>query len=156
MAQKQLQALIVGGGLAGPCMALCLARLNIRSTIFELRSSRQTQGGSITLTPNALQVLDKYVGVYDQIRSRGFVYTRMGAFTDQAEKLGDIQVGYEEAGSYPAVRIMRSEVHDILLDAAEETKGLVEVKYGAKVKDIQEDETGVTASFEDGSTARGK
>lgn len=145
--------LIVGGGLAGPCLALALAARNIRSTIFEIRPSRGDSGGSISLGPNALQVLDRYAGIYDQIRAEGFSYRRFAAYTDGGERLGDIEVAAED-GEYPAVRILRPTLHRLLLEAADET-GMVEVRYGMRLEAIDEGSDGVTAHFEDGSSAKG-
>ncbi|KAJ6535088.1 hypothetical protein B0H19DRAFT_1039018 [Mycena capillaripes] len=149
--------LIIGGGLAGPCLALSLARRNIRSTIFEIRPARSDSGGSISLGPNALQVLDRYAGVYDQIRAAGFSYHRVGAYADDGEKFGEIASGEEGKGSdgYPSVRVMRSTLHKVLLDAGEEMGEMITVKWGAKLSRIEEDEQGVSAHFEDGSTAKG-
>ncbi|KAJ7505098.1 putative kynurenine 3-monooxygenase [Mycena galericulata] len=146
--------LIIGGGLAGPCLALSLARRNIRSTIFEIRPTRSDSGGSISLGPNALQVLDRYAGVYAQIRAASFSYHRVGAYADDGEKFGEIAAG-EGDGGYLSVRVMRSTLHAVLLDAAGEMGEVITVKWGAKLSQIEEDAHGVTAYFEDGSTAHG-
>jgi 2-polyprenyl-6-methoxyphenol hydroxylase-like FAD-dependent oxidoreductase len=148
--------LIIGGGLAGPCLALSLAHHNIRSTIFELRPTYSGGGGSISLGPNALRVLDRYAGVYDRVRATGFSYHRFDAYTNEGEKLGCIAVGEEKDGGYPAVRIMRSSLHKLLLEAGEQMNGMVDIKYGAKLSKIEEDGQGVTAFFEDGTTAKGR
>lgn len=71
--------LIVGAGLAGPCLALSLARHHIRSTIFEIRPAPNLSGGSISLGPNACQILDRYAGVYDELKQDGFIYSRFGS-----------------------------------------------------------------------------
>ncbi|KAK8846893.1 hypothetical protein IAR55_005983 [Kwoniella newhampshirensis] len=156
MAMASRHVLIIGGGLAGPCLALSLARRNIRSTIFEIRPQPSESGGSISLGPNALQVLDRYAGVYYQLRANGFVYNRFGAFTDGGEKLGEISVGEEEKGDegYPALRIMRSTLHEVLLDAGSKTE-LVDMRWAARLAKIEENEQGVTAHFEDGTTVTG-
>ncbi|KAJ7473813.1 putative kynurenine 3-monooxygenase [Mycena galericulata] len=157
MSTTSRHVLIIGGGLAGPCLALSLARRNIRSTIFEIRPTRSDSGGSISLGPNALQVLDRYAGVYDQIRAAGFSYHRVGAYADDGEKFGEIAAGEEGKGDegYPSVRVMRSTLHTVLLDAGEEMGDMITVKWGAKLSRIEEDEQGVTAYFEDGSEAQG-
>lgn len=147
--------LIIGGGLAGPCLALSLARRNIRTTIFEIRPTRSDSGGSISLGPNALQVLDKHAGIYGQLRDIGFSYHRFGAYAEDGEKLGEILVGDESDGGYPALRIMRSTLHKALLDAGEKMEGMIDVNYGARLERIEEDDKGVTAYFEDGSSAKG-
>jgi len=147
--------LIIGGGLAGPALALALARQNIRSTIFELRPTRGDSGGSISLAPNALRALDKACGVYDRIRSTGFVHRRISVFDDLGYHFGEIAMTDHESDDYEIVRIMRSEVHKILLAAVEEYPGLISIAWGAKVQRIQESEESVTAFFEDGSQASG-
>ncbi|GAA6030812.1 hypothetical protein JCM8097_008888 [Rhodosporidiobolus ruineniae] len=155
---RPLHALIIGGGLAGPCLALSLARHSIRSTIFELRPHITDEGGSISLGPNALKVLDRYASVYDRVKEVGYTYRRFGAYTDDGEKLGNIEVGEtKEVGSegYPAIRVMRTRLHRALFEAAEETKGMVDVKWGANVERIEEGADGVTAYFADGSSAKG-
>lgn len=154
MTSNTQHALIVGGGLAGPCLALCLARHDIRSTIFEIRPTRGDGGGSINIGPSALVVLDRHAGVYDWIQAQGLSYHRFGAHFDDGEKLRDIAVGDEKKGGYPALRIMRSALHKALLDAAEET-GMIDIKYGVNLEGIAEDEKGVTAFFEDEFEAKG-
>lgn len=148
--------IIIGAGLGGPCLALCLARRNIPTTIYELRTSPSLSGGSISLSSNGLKILDKYCGVYPQLRKAGFSYRTFGVFTDGGEKLGSIQAGDKKGkeGGYEALRIMRGELQRVLLDACEES-GMVKVKYGMKVKDIQEGKEGVKVTFEDGTEDQG-
>ncbi|KAM0747418.1 FAD/NAD(P)-binding domain-containing protein [Meredithblackwellia eburnea MCA 4105] len=148
------QVLIVGAGLGGPTLALSLARHNIRSTIFEIRGTRSDKGGSLSLTPPGLRVLDHYAGVYDKIAQTGFNYYRMGMYDDGGRKMGDFVGGQEGVkGGYPSVRIMRPDLHSILMDACAEKADLIKVVYGAKLEKIEEEEKGVTAFFEDGSKA---
>jgi 2-polyprenyl-6-methoxyphenol hydroxylase-like FAD-dependent oxidoreductase len=114
-------------------------------------------GGSISLGPNALQVLDRYAGVYDRITAKGYTYRRFGAYSDDGEKFGEIAVGEEGKGEggYPSVRIMRTVLNKLLLDAAEEG-GMIDVKFGMTYSSIQEDEEGVTVYFDNGVSARGE
>src|SRR4051812_30122482 len=147
--------LIVGGGLGGPALALALARKNIRSTVFEIRPNRGDSGGSLSLAPNALNALDKGIGVYDQVRSAGFTYHRIGAYADDGYKFGDIRMCEEGEGNYPLIRIPRPALHKILLDACAERDGVIKVVWGATLTKIQENQDGVTAFFEDGSSATG-
>lgn len=156
---KPLHVLIIGNGLAGPCLALSLARHKIRSTIYEIRPTPSLSGGSISLTPNGLKVLDQYANVYSKIKASGFSYYQFGAYTAEGEKLGEIRVAEEsrkgEAESYPAIRILRSVLHKVLLEKIDNLGGMIEVNYGMQLERIQEDEKGVVAYFEGGSTAKG-
>ncbi|WWC73351.1 uncharacterized protein I206_107318 [Kwoniella pini CBS 10737] len=147
--------LIVGGGLAGPCLALSLARQGIRSTIFELRSGPSDSGGSISFGPDALRVLDKHAGVYDKLKVEGYAYDRMTMYFEDGSKLGQVLVAEEGEDGYPAIRIMRSSVQKVLLDAVKEKVHLINMKFDARISKIEEGETGVTALFEDGSQVNG-
>lgn len=148
--------LIVGGGLAGPALALALARNGIRSTIFEIRSERSDSGGSISLAPNALRPLDKCMGVYDELKAAGFTYTRMSAFDETGYNYGATLVGEEHEGGYPAIRIMRSSIHKVLLDGCEKYPNLITIQWGVRIESIREASDSVQANFEDGTSAIGE
>jgi 2-polyprenyl-6-methoxyphenol hydroxylase-like FAD-dependent oxidoreductase len=149
--------LIIGAGLGGPALALALARQGIRSTIFEIRSTRSDNGGSITLAPNALRVLDKAVGVYERVLACGFSYHELQVYLEDGQDryhLGKSVLGEEFEGGYPLIRIMRPALHKVLVDACE-VEPLVSIVWGTKLQTIQESGDGVTACFEDGSRIQG-
>ncbi|WWC64292.1 uncharacterized protein I303_106902 [Kwoniella dejecticola CBS 10117] len=147
--------LIVGGGLAGPCLALSLARQGIRSTIFELRPGPSDSGGSISFGPDALRVLDKHANVYEKLKAVGYAYDRMTMYFEDGSKLGQVLVGEEKENGYPALRIMRSAVQKVLLEAVRGKSDFIDLKFDARISMIEEGEKGVTALFEDGSKAEG-
>ncbi|KAF8134184.1 hypothetical protein K438DRAFT_1640816 [Mycena galopus ATCC 62051] len=146
------QVLIVGGGLAGPALALALARQNIRSSIFEIRPQRTVAASSITLAPNALRALDQVVGVYERLKTAGFSYRHLEMHADDGYEFGHL-VQYDN--DYDALRILRSTLHNTLLDACAEHSDLIQVHYGARLTHIEDSADGVTARFEDGSSAQG-
>ncbi|KAJ7683270.1 putative kynurenine 3-monooxygenase [Mycena olivaceomarginata] len=146
------RVLIVGGGLAGPSLALALARQNIPSSIFELRPTRTVAEGSISLAPNALRALDHVVGVYDRLKAAAFSYRRLAMHADDGYLFGHL-VQYDD--EYDALRVLRSTLHNIMLDACEEQPGLVQVRYGVRIASIEDHDDSVTLHFEDGTTARG-
>jgi NADPH-dependent 2,4-dienoyl-CoA reductase/sulfur reductase-like enzyme len=146
--------LIIGGGLAGPALAIALARRNIRSSIYELRSEPGDIGGALMLAPNALRVLDKVVGVYESVRSSGYVLQRVTAYASDGMKLGEIRLGEEKEDGYPAVRIRRPTLHRVLLEEC--ARHGVTIQYGKKLERIEETGDGVTAFFADGTSATGE
>ncbi|KAJ7881591.1 putative kynurenine 3-monooxygenase [Mycena olivaceomarginata] len=146
------RVLIVGGGLAGPALALALARQNIRSSVFEIRPQRTIADGSIALAPNALRALDHVIGVYDRLKSAGFSYRRLAMHAEDGQLFGHVSQSDSE---YDALRILRSTLHNTMLDACEEQPDLVEVRFGVTITQIEDGEDGVTLRFEDGSSARG-
>ena len=58
--------LIVGGGLGGLTLSLCLAKIGISSKVFERRSQLSENGAGIQLSPNCLRVYD-YLGMVNTI-----------------------------------------------------------------------------------------
>ncbi|KAF8145307.1 hypothetical protein K438DRAFT_1991944 [Mycena galopus ATCC 62051] len=82
------KVLIVGGGLAGPALALALARQNIRSSIFEIRPQRTVATSSITLAPNALCVLDQVIGVYECLKTASFSSHHLEMHADDGYEFG--------------------------------------------------------------------
>lgn len=155
--------LIAGAGLGGTALALALARSGIRSTVYEIRSGPSSAGGSVTLAANALRVLDRPIGVYDKLKQVGYTYTRMGAYLDDGYRYGDIMAGDKgseegEQGRYPALRIMRPALQQVLLDMCAEMGGLVDVKWGMEMTGVKEDEdeSGVSVTFKDGTKLHGE
>ncbi|KAK8854484.1 hypothetical protein IAR55_003222 [Kwoniella newhampshirensis] len=143
--------LIVGGGLCGPALAIALSRHRIRSTILELRPQAGNNGGAIMLAPNALRVLDKVIGVDEEIKGEGFGLDKIDFFWEDGLRVGGITM---EDGGYGALRIQRTKLHRTLLDLCERDDR-VEIKYGSKFVRIVEDEEGVTAYIEGGEAIRG-
>ena len=58
MSRSQTTIAIVGGGIAGLTAALCLARVGLRSTIFERAAELSEVGAGLQLSPNALSVME--------------------------------------------------------------------------------------------------
>jgi 2-polyprenyl-6-methoxyphenol hydroxylase-like FAD-dependent oxidoreductase len=110
------RVLIVGGGLAGPALALALARQNIRSSVFEIRPQRTIADGSIALAPNALRALDHVIGVYDRLKLAGFSYRRLAMHAEDGQLFGHVSQSDSE---YDALRILRSTLHNTMLDTAD-------------------------------------
>lgn len=152
---SQEHILIIGAGLAGPALAIALSRRNIKCTIFEIRPAISESGGSITLAANAIRSLHILGGdeLYSKIKETGYTYTRMTAYLDTGYRYGELEVGEEGEGGYPAIRIMRTALNRLLVGMCEEEG--VKVVWGKVLTEIKEDEKGVEASFEDGEVIRG-
>ena len=60
-----MRLLVVGGGVAGPAVALAATRLGLQATVLERRAVADPDEGSwITVAPNGLDALD-VLGVLD-------------------------------------------------------------------------------------------
>lgn len=141
--------IILGGGMAGCCLAIALAKQHIRSTIVEIRPSPSTSGGALMLAPNALRILDKVAGVYDQVKAAGYAVETVPIYVDQT-RAGKVWLGDVAGTGYPAIRCRRPTLHKVLLAACVQQAGLVKIRYGETLHIIEETDTGVVALFESG------
>ncbi|KAF4944281.1 hypothetical protein FSARC_14714 [Fusarium sarcochroum] len=142
------QVIIIGGGLAGPVLALALHKHEISSAIYELRPRTYKSGGNIAIAPNAARVLD-HIGVYDRLVTQGFNYEEISFENGSGNVLGKFLNGSQKHYNFSALRIKRSIVHDELLAACQQ-RG-IPIHYGKKFKSIlSETNENVTAVFEDG------
>lgn len=147
------RVLIIGNGLAGPALALSLARHSIRSTIFEIRPALGDGGGSISLAPNALRALDAcQKGLVNRLRKRGYSYKRLAIYDEEGTLFAHVRQCVQE---YDALRIVRAELHRGLMEACGEFGELIEVEYGARLEEMDEQRDGIVVSFEDGKQVKG-
>lgn len=148
--------LIVGAGLAGPALAIALARQSIRSTILERRAASQDIGGVIMFAPNAMRVMDKIVGIGPCLRTAGSMFETIDIYTEgdgSADKVGAFHIANRGT---KGLTIGRPVVHDLLLEECKDGAEMIDLKFGAKLVAIDEDEEGVTATLADGSKIRGE
>ena len=143
-------AIIIGAGIAGPAAALSLIhyKSDYVPKLHELRSQPSTLGGAINLDPNALRVL-KRLGLYEKILSAGQVSTAIDVWSSvTGSKLGQLTMKYKD---FKSVRIMRSTLHAILLDACKEKN--IQIHYGRQLTNVDV-ETG-SVEFKDGTKDSG-
>jgi 2-polyprenyl-6-methoxyphenol hydroxylase-like FAD-dependent oxidoreductase len=146
-------ALIIGSGVAGPLAALSLHAHNITPHIFESRSSPSTIGGAINLSPNAVRILSNH-NLLPRLLAHGCsVQSLEISSAHSGKRLGTITFGDVQKYGFDSLRVLRSELQAVLLAALEE-KG-IRVTYDRKLVGVREEETAVTAVFEDGTTATG-
>jgi 2-polyprenyl-6-methoxyphenol hydroxylase-like FAD-dependent oxidoreductase len=92
--------------IQGLSLALALSKVSIPCTVYEARSESYDIGGGITLSPNALRILDK-LGVYQRVTDRGFHFDQL-AFSDGDGNVNDVYYfGSKELYGYRAFRIIR-------------------------------------------------
>lgn len=150
MADKK--ALIIGGGIAGPALALFLKRTGLQPTVFEAYESAADIGGGLQIAPNGMQVL-KQLNLTELLLKSG-VESAEFCFENQSGKvLACIPNGPASRYDLPAIMVSRSVLHAVLLQELEREG--VPVHYSKRLQGIVADETGVTAEFADGSMAEG-
>jgi 2-polyprenyl-6-methoxyphenol hydroxylase-like FAD-dependent oxidoreductase len=142
------RALIVGGGIAGPAVALFLQRGGIEPLIFEAYSEPATIGGGFQIAPNGMRVM-RALGLADQVASAGAPSSEFMFRNSRGRAIGRLDLGRSGFG----VTIRRGAFHRILLE--ETARRGVAVAYGKRLTRIEDRADAVVAHFEDGSAAEG-
>ncbi len=149
--QPNSRILIIGGGVAGPAAALFLKRAGFDPIVFEAYPARAEISGALGLAPNGMNVLDE-LGLAERVIATGTVMNRSVFRTVEGRPIGGTPATGLDYGQ-PGVTLSRAALHRILVDAAAQAG--IPVRYGKRLTDIRQDADSVTATFEDGSTARG-
>lgn len=139
---------IIGAGLSGLALALCLRKQGLSCQIYESRPASLDIGGAIMLSPNALRILDA-IDIYKIIKPLGYSFKKLHFYTKTP--LDTYEFGDAEKYDYDALRIYRYELIDALVNAVQE-RG-IPIEYGKKFAHvISESESNISWAFEDGTT----
>jgi 2-polyprenyl-6-methoxyphenol hydroxylase-like FAD-dependent oxidoreductase len=144
---ENFEVAIIGAGVAGLSLALSLARHNITCTIYEKRPQGLSQGGSITLFPNSLRILDS-LGVYSTIHGQGFDMSTTIVRDSSYKHLSTIPISDPSRYGYAALRIRRDAVLSSLVSEAR--KHGIPINYEHNLVEIVEHDGGVTCWFANG------
>jgi 2-polyprenyl-6-methoxyphenol hydroxylase-like FAD-dependent oxidoreductase len=147
-----MRVLIVGGGIAGPALALFLHRAGIQSSVFEAYPEQTGLGGGLALAPNGMRVLDS-LGLADQLGDRASHIAEYWFRNDRGVTLARFANASAERYGQPMVGLARATLAELVSDALR--RAGVRLAYHKRLSGIDQDAAGVTAYFADGSSARG-
>ena len=117
--------LIVGGGLGGLTLSLCLAKVGIPSIIFERRSELTESGAGIQLSPNCLRVYD-YLEMMDVISEIAYEPSHI-EFRDWRHNRVVSQLDlsdFEEKLGFPYFSVHRGQLVELLLSRISEVESI--------------------------------
>lgn len=144
--------LIIGGGIAGPAMALFLRKAGFNPIIYEAHSYRSDIGGGLQIAPNGMSVL-RELKLSRQLLRLGMDSAEFRFENQFGKTLACIPNGPATVYDDPAVQIRRSVLHRSLLDELERLR--IPIVYGKRLRSIVSARDGVIASFVDGEVAQG-
>ncbi len=148
-----MRVVIVGGGVAGPAVALAARRQGLEAVVLERRAEADPDEGSwITVGPNGLDALD-VLGVLDEVRAIAAPSRLNRMFGATGRLLGELSLGVPLADGTVALTMKRSALA-VLVSTAAERAGAV-IRRGAEVVAVRDDTDGVVAELADGATVTG-
>ena len=149
---KNRKAIIIGAGTAGPVAAMFFKRAGIDAEIYESRSEAESYTGwFLNLAGNGIEVL-KTLGIEAAIVAEGSPAPRMIISSGNGKQLGEVRNG-ARSGLNESIIIRRGELQRHLNDAARRQG--IQIHFGKRLNKIDMTDTGMVATFEDGTTASG-
>jgi len=149
----KFHVLIIGGGVAGPALALFLNKAGITSTVYEAYGASHGVGGGLGLAPNGMNVIAA-LGLADKLKARGSPAPESFIRDERGRLLARISNGGVKYGE-PQMSMMRSDVYAVLADEMRARK--IPVHYGKRLERIEYAVGGekIIARFSDGGQAEG-
>ena len=150
---KRLHALVIGGGIGGLACGIALRRAGLEVSLFEQTLEQREVGAGIQISPNASRLLGRYglggAMARVAVRPSAIVFRRW----QDGRVLGCEELGDSMEGQYgaPYYHFHRADLIALLAEAF----GPRNIKLGRRLLDIEQDESGVTAHFQDGASERG-
>jgi FAD-dependent urate hydroxylase len=147
---NNLKVIIVGAGIGGLTAGIALRQAGYEVEIYDRVRELRPAGAGISLWSNGVKVLNR-LGLGSKMAEIGGLMNRMQYRRHTGELLNDIDLTplIEEVGQRP-YPVARADLQQMLLEAYGE-----EVRLECKCVGVHQDETGVTAYFENGHAARG-
>lgn len=146
-------ALIIGGGMAGPVTAMALRKAGIDATVYEAYDrGADGVGAFLTLAVNGLAAL-RTLDLHTLVRDKGFATPRTKLSMGNGKQLGELAFGSPLPDGTQNQTITRSALYGAFRDEA--VRRGVPIEYGKRLVSAESTSDGVVATFADGSTAHG-
>jgi 2-polyprenyl-6-methoxyphenol hydroxylase-like FAD-dependent oxidoreductase len=147
------KALIIGGGIAGPTLAVALRRIGMDAEVFEqLPADADQRGAWINFQANGLDAL-RAIGAEEWVRGIGFPVEAMSFVNGKGRLLGTMPMAFRRPDGLTSLMMPRAGLFVALAEMAR-AEG-VPTHHGKRMVDARNTGSGVVARFEDGSEATG-
>lgn len=110
------KVLIVGGGIGGMSLAICLGRLGVQVDLIDSDTEWRAVGAGLSLNGATLRAF-KRVGVLERMRAEGHMHSAFALHLPSGQLLQRIQPPDDGSGTPSGGGILRPVLHQILADA---------------------------------------
>jgi 2-polyprenyl-6-methoxyphenol hydroxylase-like FAD-dependent oxidoreductase len=148
MAHESDDLLIVGGGIGGLTLALCLHAAGRRCHVYEAVPSIRPLGVGINLLPHATAVLAS-LGLEPALASVAVTTKESVYYTRFGQLIYAEPAGRAAGHAHPQFSIHRADLHQVLLDAVVTRLGRERVHLGWRCVGAETSGTGAIAHFVD-------
>jgi 2-polyprenyl-6-methoxyphenol hydroxylase-like FAD-dependent oxidoreductase len=148
---KELDILIIGGGIGGLTAAIALRRDGHRVTVIEKDPDWSVYGVGIIQQANVIRAMAD-LGLVDDYMSASVGFDKVAIHLPNGIMVVEVPMPRLVEGYPPAVGIGRPALHKILGDRT--IADGAEVRLGVTARSIEDDGEGVDVSFSDGSAGR--
>ena len=148
---RELNILIIGGGIGGLTSAIALARDGHAITIIEKDPDWSVYGVGIIQQSNVVRAMQQ-LGILDIYLEAGFGFDQVEVFLPDGTQVATIPSPKLVEGFPANVGMGRRALHKVLGDCA--IAAGAEVRLGVIVRTLDDDGEGVSAVFSDGREAR--
>jgi salicylate hydroxylase len=151
--QEKTEIIVVGGGIAGLTVAICLKQYGFECKVFERADDERTTTSAISLGSSGVRVL-KELGLLSAVEARAQAVRLMRMIDSNGILVTELQLLGKEQYGQDSMAMTRRVLHEVL---TLECKRLgVVVSYGCKLLSITQDDTSVEALFQNGVSVVGR
>ncbi|WP_151446127.1 FAD-dependent oxidoreductase [Lacisediminimonas profundi] len=132
-ASEQHRVAIVGGGITGLTAALELARLGVPSVVIEADETVCYGSRAICFSRRTLEIFDR-IGILEPVLAKGLPWEGGRSFYRDQEVLHFRMPHDDNQKLPPMVNLQQYYVEEYLVQAAGRSRGLVDIRWGSRVK----------------------
>ena len=147
------KALIIGGGIAGPTLAVALRRIGMEAEVFEqLPPDADRRGSWINFQANGLDAL-RAIGLESRVEDIGYPVDTISFVNGSGRLLGRMPMAFRRPDGLTSLMMPRARLFAALADEARRHGAAI--RHGKRLIDARSTPTGVVARFADGDEAEG-
>ena len=141
-----MEIAVIGGGIAGLCLALNLHKRGITCRVYESAPEITEIGAGITLLPHAMREFTE-IGVAGALEDLGIENLESCFFNRFGQLIYKEPRGRFGGSRYPEIGMHRARLHGVLLAAARDKLGAGRILLGHHCLGVTQDSGGVTLAF---------